>query len=65
MVDAERAYRDLAALFDAKGWGFLTRAEFDEALKDAGIRGLNTRPEATLERNRKRAKKRSARLRAF
>lgn len=65
LVDAERAYRDLAALFDAKGWGFLTRAEFDEALKDAGIRGLNTRPEATLERNRKRAKKRSARLRAF
>ena len=36
-IDAAVAYRELATLYDTKGWGILTRPEFNEALKADGI----------------------------
>lgn len=46
-VEAGFAYAELARLFDERGWGVLSRAEFDASLKADGIQGYSTRsPEA-------------------
>src|SRR3990167_3752761 len=39
LVDKEAAYEELAFQFDQKGWGSVSRAEFDAALQCDGISG--------------------------
>lgn len=64
LTDADAAFAELAAHFDRKGWGIVTRAEFDATLRADGIQAFSTRsPEATL-RNRYQARHRAALSRA-
>lgn len=56
LTDPNEAYAELSYQFDRKGWGIVSRDEFDSALKRDGINGFNTRSPETLERNRYRAR---------
>nr|WP_298897662.1 hypothetical protein [uncultured Altererythrobacter sp.] len=64
VVDPNEAYAELAYQFDRKGWGMVSREEFDADLKANGIHGFNTRSPETLERNRYRARLRERIARA-
>ena len=64
LVDPETAHAELAHQFNRRGWGVVSREEFSEALKADGVQGFNTRSEATLERNRFRARQRGRIARA-
>lgn len=63
LVESEAAYEGLADIFNRKGWGVLSRQEFDSALRDDGIRPFSTRsPEAAelkqwKDRQRQRIKR--------
>lgn len=47
LVDCAAAHDDLADVFNRKGWGVISRAEFDSALRADGIRPFSSRgPEA-------------------
>lgn len=62
LVDPNEAYAELAYQFDRKGWGIVSRDEFDDALKSDGINAFSTRSPQSLERNRWLARQ-SARMR--
>lgn len=64
LVDPGTAHAELACLFNRRGWGLVSREEFQEALRADGIGGFNTRSEETLERNRFRARQRGRIARA-
>jgi hypothetical protein len=64
LVDPDAAHAELACLFNRRGWGLVSREEFAGALKADGVQGFNTRSEATLERNRFRARQRGRIARA-
>lgn len=51
-VEADTAHRELADLFNRRGWGILSRAEFDAALKADGVQGYSTRSPEAAERKR-------------
>lgn len=61
LVDPDTAHAELACLFNRRGWGMVSRAEFSEALKADGVQGFHTRsPEAAdqkrwQDRQRQRA----------
>lgn len=59
------ALAELRLLFDRKGWGHLTDAEFDAAMSADGIRAYSTDSPKAIERKRLQARQRvaAARLR--
>lgn len=63
LVDSAAAFSELAEVYNRKGWGIISRFEFDSALRDDGIRHFGTRsPEATehkqwQDRQRQRIKR--------
>lgn len=63
-VPFEHALDELSFQFNRKGWGYVTRDEFTEALKSDGIQGFTTRsPEAAEEKrwqDRQRQRERRA-----
>lgn len=63
LVSPDTAHADLADLFNRRGWGLVSREEFDGALRADGIQGFNTRsPEAAeAKRWQDRQRQRAAR----
>lgn len=52
LVECAAAYEELACIFNRKGWGILSRQEFDSAIRADGIRPFSTRsPEAVQHKN--------------
>lgn len=64
VVDPNEAYAELAYQFDRKGWGIVSRDEFDSDLKANGIHGFNTRSGQAADLNRRQTRRRMERLRA-
>lgn len=52
LVDRQAAFGEIAYQFDRRGWGILTRAEFDAALRADGIKDFSTRSPAAADQKR-------------
>ncbi len=63
-VPFEHALNELSFQFNRKGWGYVTRGEFTDALKSDGIQGFTTCRPAALEEKRKDDRNRQWRSRA-
>ncbi|QCB56313.1 hypothetical protein E5675_19010 [Sphingopyxis sp. PAMC25046] len=59
-VPADYAYEEMRALFDRKGFGMLTREEFNGALRADGLRAYSTDAPDTADRKRWQARQRTA-----
>lgn len=64
LVDADTAHRELAHQFDRRGWGLVSREEFDSSLRAAAIRGFNTRSPEAVEDKRWKDRQRQRMARA-
>jgi hypothetical protein len=49
LVESSPAHEELAHIFNRKGWGFLSRQEFDSAVREGGIRPFSTRSPGALQ----------------
>ena len=52
LMNPNTAHADLADLFNRRGWGLVSREEFDGALKADGVQGFNTRSPEAAEQKR-------------
>lgn len=59
-VPRDHALAELRLIFDRKGWGLLSDAEFDAALSADGIRSYGTDSPEALDRKRLQARQRVA-----
>jgi hypothetical protein len=59
-VPRDYAVAELRLIFDRKGWGQLSDAEFDAALSADGIRSYSTDSPEALDRKRLQARQRVA-----
>lgn len=64
LVPFEHALDELSFQFNRKGWGYVSREEFTEALKRDGIKGFISRSPAALEEKRNDDRNRQWRARA-
>lgn len=64
LVDPDTAHADLAALFNRRGWGLVSREEFAGALKADGIQGYSTRSPEAAEQKRWQDRQRQRAARA-
>lgn len=63
-VPFEHALDELSFQFNRKGWGYVTRDEFTEALKSDGILGFATRSPEAIDLNRRQTRRRMEKQRA-
>lgn len=59
-VPADYALNEARMIFDLKGWGQLSEAEFRAVLKADGIQGYSTDSAEAVERKRLQARHRAA-----
>ena len=64
LVNPDTAHADLADLFNRRGWGLVSREEFDGALRADGIQGFNTRSPEAAEQKRWQDRQRQRAARA-
>lgn len=58
LVDAASAHEELAYQFNRRGWGNVSREEFNAALKSDGIAGFTARSPEAAEHKRWKDRKR-------
>ena len=64
-VPNANACAEVRGIFDQKGWGNLSEAEFDQALLTNGIQSYNTYSPEAVQRDRSQARQRASRQRAL
>lgn len=63
-VPFEHALDELSFQFDRKGWGYVSREEFTEALRRDGIQDFYARSPEAVDLNRRQTRRRMERQRA-
>ncbi|WP_157726858.1 hypothetical protein [Qipengyuania flava] len=63
-VPFEHALDELSFQFNRKGWGYVSRAEFTEALRVDGIEDFHARSVEAVDLNRRQTRRRMERARA-
>ena len=63
-VPFEHALDELSFQFNRRGWGYVSRAEFTEALKADGIEDFHARSVEAVDLNRRQTRRRMERARA-
>ena len=64
MVPFEHALDELSFQFNRKGWGYISRNEFTEALRTDGIQDFRARTSEAVDLNRRQTRRRMEKKRA-